>query len=387
MKQKQRRSTVCHNCGSPLEESYNFCPVCGQSNTDNNITFWVLMKEFVDNYLGLDSKMAHSTLPFLFNPGALTNRFNEGRIKHFIHPVRLYLVMSLFYFFTISYLLSSFDLRSFEDEAELTNATLNELRYNNDFDFLSDSTKLSLLSDSLTQRYSNVESFEELFDSLRNSPDSEELRDLTVSLTGIELPDEDEESFIDRMHRLARDKRRVSDEAFLDSLRGSNDGGFDSAFFSSSQIEHLTKQTRKIFENDQGFKTFVLGNLPFMMFILIPLFAGILKLLYARRKHLYIKHVVHALHIHSFVYLLYGLGLLIIFKLISPETEGYEAWRGILGGVFFIITTTYAYISFLKVYKQGWFKTLLKFWIVGFIYGFLLNTFFFLEIGISFWYY
>ena len=346
------------------------------------------MKEFVDNYLGLDSKMAHSALPFLFNPGALTNRFNEGRIKHFIHPVRLYLVMSLFYFFTISYLLSGFDLRTFEDEAELTSATINELRYDDDLEFLSDSTKMSLLGDSLAARFTNVQTFNQLFDSLKTTPELEELKDMEISLAGIELPGEDEEKFIDKMHRLARN-RRVTDEAFLDSLRGRNseDSPFDTTFFSASQIEHLTKQTRKIFENDQGFKNFVLGNLPFMMFILIPLFAGILKLLYARRKHLYIKHVVHALHIHSFVYLLYGLGLLLIFKLISSNVENYEAWRSILGLVFFVITTTYAYISFLKVYKQGWFKSLIKFWIVGAIYGFLLNTFFFLEIGISFWYY
>ena len=86
------------------------------------------MREFIDNYLGLDSKMAHSVMPFLFNPGALTNRFNEGRIKHFIHPVRLYLVMSLFYFFTISYLLSGFDLRNFEDEADLTSASIDNSR-------------------------------------------------------------------------------------------------------------------------------------------------------------------------------------------------------------------------------------------------------------------
>ena len=95
----------------------------------------------------------------------------------------------------------------------------------------------------------------------------------------------------------------------------------------------------------------------------------------------------NSLHIHSFAYLNYGLALLIIFKLITPNMEEYEAWRGILAGLFLVITSTYAYISFLKVYKQGWFKTLIKFWLTGFIYGFFLNTFFFLELAISFWYY
>ena len=385
MKQKQRRSTVCHNCSSPLEEAYNFCPTCGQSNTDNNITFWTLMKEFVDNYLGLDSKMAHSVIPFLTNPGALTNRFNEGRIKHFIHPVRLYLVMSLFYFFTISYLLSGFDLRNFEDEADLTSASIDEFKKNERLLMLDDSTKLKLFSDSIVSKYTNIESFDQLYDSLNNDFNTDEFEDLSVSLKGIDIPESDEEGTIDRLHRLARD-RRITDEAFLDSLTG-NDNPFDTTFFNISQEEHLSGQLRKIFENDQGFKSFVLGNLPLTMFILIPLFAGILKLLYVRREHLYIKHVVHALHIHSFFYLLFGLGLLIIFKLIGEDVEGYMAYRGITAVIFFIVTTTYAYISFLKVYKQGWFKTLIKFWLVGFTYSFFLNTFFFMEVMISFWYY
>ena len=113
-------------------------------------------------------------------------------------------------------------------------------------------------------------------------------------------------------------------------------------------MEHITKQLRKILVNDQGFKSFVLGNLPFMMFILIPLFGLILQVLYARRKHLYIKHVVHSLHIHSFAYLNYGLALLIIFKLITPNMEEYEAWRGILAGLFLVITFNLCLHIFLK---------------------------------------
>lgn len=250
---------------------------------------------------------------------------------------------------------------------------------------LDDSTKLKLFSDSIVSKYTNIESFDQFYDSLNNDFNSDDFEDLSVSLKGIDIPESDEEGTIDRLHRLARD-RRITDEAFLDSLTGDNNP-FDSTFFNISQEEHLSGQLRKIFENDQGFKSFVLGNLPLTMFILIPLFAGILKLLYARRKHLYIKHVVHALHIHSFFYLLFGIGLLIIFKLIGEDVEGYMGYRGVSAGIFFIVTTTYAYISFLKVYKQGWFKTLIKFWLVGFIYSFFLNTFFFLEVMISFWYY
>ena len=145
MKEKQRRSTTCKNCDSTLEEGFNFCPVCGQSNSDNNVSFTTLIKEFLDNYFGIDSKMAHSAVPFLFKPGALTNRFQEGKVKHFIHPVRLYLVMSLFYFFTISYLLSDFDLSTLDDRMEYRSAAFEDLKDSDELKMLSDSVKFSLL--------------------------------------------------------------------------------------------------------------------------------------------------------------------------------------------------------------------------------------------------
>lgn len=388
MKEKKRRSSTCNNCGSRLEEDYNFCPSCGQSNSDNNVTFSTLITEFLDNYFGIDSKMAHSFMPFLFKPGALTNRFHEGKVKHFIHPVRLYLVMSLFYFFTISYLLSDFNLQNLNDEAEFTSATIEALKDNSQLSQLPDSVRLSLVEDSLVQRYGNIETFDQLVDSLNADYGDDFLEDLKVSLSSVEIPPRTEERKMDKLHRLARDTR-IQDSVFWDSLTGTG-GEINVKLFNNSQEAHLQQQVRKIFKNDEGFKGFVLGNLPLMMFILIPLFAGVLKLIYVRRKHLYIKHIVHALHIHSFAYLIYGLGLLIGFKLIGENTfpnGDYEAVRAVIFFALFVLTSTYAYISFLKVYKQGWFKSLVKFNIVGFIYVFFLQVFFYLEVFISFWYY
>lgn len=389
MKAKSRRSTVCHNCDSALEESYNFCPVCGQSNTDNNITFWVLMKEFIDNYLGIDSKMAHSFVPFLLRPGTLTNRFQEGKIKHFIHPVRLYLVMSIFYFFTISYLLSGVNFSSLEQNAKASGTTdLNDLMNNEQLKFLPDSVKLSFLPDSLKSEFSDAQTFQSLFDSIQAKYGQDNEGELEIKLNDVPVPIGGKEPYFERMHRLARDVR-ISDQAFIDSL-SNGDGESNFNLFGDSETKHLKSQVRKIFVNDEGFKGFVLGNLPLMMFILIPLFAAVLKLIYIRRNHLYIKHVVHALHVHSFAYLMYAICLLILFKVLTAHnfpTWNVDAIRWTLAVVFFVGVSTYVYVSFLKVYKQGWFKTLIKFNIVGFIYSFFLYVFFGIEVFISFWYY
>lgn len=391
MKEKKRRSTFCNNCESPLKEEYNFCPVCGQSNTDNNVSFSTLIKEFVENYLGIDSKLAHSVIPFVLSPGSLTNRFNDGKIKHFIHPVRLYFVMSLFYFFTISYLLSDYDLRSFDREIDYASASIDAIKEDELLSLLPDSTKMRILQEEgFADDFKEIDDFDVLYDSIESKFGEDFMENTTLNLESFELPEAGGESTIDRYHRLARD-RSLSDQAFMDSLNG-GDSWFaaDSTWFDEEDASHISQQVRKIFENDRGFKNFVLGNLPLMMFILIPLFAGILKFVYIRREHLYIKHVVNALHIHSFAYLMYGLSLLIMFKLFTPDifpSINISSARVIIGVLFFILVSAYAYISFIKVYKQGWFKTLVKFNLVGFVYVILLQIFFYIEVFISFWYY
>ncbi len=393
MKPKKRKSQVCHNCDTTLSEDFNFCPSCGQSNTDNNVTFWVLIKEFVDNYLGIDSKMAHSFMPFLLRPGKLTNRFQAGQIKNFIHPIRLYFVLSLFYFFIISYLLGGINFSALDDEQANFggDAKLESFLDNDRLKLLSDSVKIALVPDSLKNSFSSIKNFRQLYDSLERQFDDndDEIDDFRVSLQGVPVPESEGETFFEKAHRLARDKRNITDQQFMDSLSNSGNN-FDGDFFSGQNRDHINQQVRKIFENDEGFKSFVLGNLPLMMFVLIPLFAGVLKLIYIRRKHLYIKHVVHALHVHAFAYFMYGIALLIMFKLFTPEVfpnMDHTTWRWILMIIFFVGVSTYVYVSFLKVYQQHWFKTLLKFNIVGVIYGFFLNAFFFIELYISFWYY
>lgn len=385
MKTKKRRSTSCSNCGASLDDSYNYCPQCGKSNTNNNVTFSTLVSEFIDNYFGVDSKLAHSLIPFIFHPGQLTNRFDEGKIKHFIHPIRLYFVMSVVYFFTISYLLNDFNINTIESSAQETNVSLQDLKNDDKLSALNDSVKQRLVENNLNTNF-NAKDFNALLDSVTKNYDDEFLNDQSIDLTAVDVPGlTNSLSWSERMHRNARDPF-LTDEMFWDSLFQDK---IKQENLGSYKLRVMT-QTRKIFSNDQGFKNFVLGNLPIMMFILIPLFALILKAIYVRRKHLYVKHVVHAMHVHSFSYLMYALGLLVMFKIIQPSlfpSIDIEQARIITGISFFVLTSTYTYFSFKRVYKQGWFKTLIKFWMVGFVYAILLQVFFYAEVFISFWYY
>lgn len=118
---------------------------------------------------------------------------------------------------------------------------------------------------------------------------------------------------------------------------------------------------RHSFKAKQSPMTFVsalLGDIPKMMFFLLPLFAVSLKLLYLRTKRLYVEHLVFLLHVHAFAF------LLLIPMLLVPT-----GLRFLFAG---LALPVYVALALRAVYRQGWPKTLTKFVLLGLGYVILL---------------
>ena len=98
----RRKTNSCLNCGHTLGEIYNFCPHCGQENNDKNVSFGTFVGDFFSNYFSFDTRIGRSIKPLFLRPGFLTNRFNEGQRKLYVHPLRIYLIVSLLFFFLVS---------------------------------------------------------------------------------------------------------------------------------------------------------------------------------------------------------------------------------------------------------------------------------------------
>jgi hypothetical protein len=92
-------------------------------------------------------------------------------------------------------------------------------------------------------------------------------------------------------------------------------------------------------------------NAPTAMFLLLPLYAALLKLLYLRRSRLYAEHFVFALHIHAFSLLVFSL-LLLAGPL--PALRLLIFWPPV-----------YAFLAMRRVYGQGFLKTGAKFVLLG----------------------
>jgi hypothetical protein len=152
-----------------------------------------------------------------------------------------------------------------------------------------------------------------------------------------------------------KDDRKLSDDMLFDSLDLKNN---------SAAQQFLVRQVIRVNRADkQTLVEFVTKNLPILMFIMLPIFALLLKLLYIRRNILYINHLMHAIHLHSFAYIIYGIGMFAVAM--YDNSSSVDDW---IISVSFIVVTVYSYLSFLRVYEQGWFKTLTKFWLLGWTY-------------------
>ena len=107
------------------------------------------------------------------------------------------------------------------------------------------------------------------------------------------------------------------------------------------------------------------SNLPYMMLCCIPLFAFVLKILYVRRHILYIDHLIYALHIHTFAYT--GIMLTVLATIgLNRVTPGPIA--GWLIALLWIAFVTQIFLSIRRVYRQGWFISIFKFFFGGFVY-------------------
>jgi hypothetical protein len=102
MEKKRRKFTQCPNCGYTFEEVNNYCPNCGQENHDLNVPVKHLVEEFLEGTLHYDTKFWVTLKYLLFKPGLLTEKFNNGQRASYVPPFRLYVFISLVFFFMLA---------------------------------------------------------------------------------------------------------------------------------------------------------------------------------------------------------------------------------------------------------------------------------------------
>jgi hypothetical protein len=91
-------SPPCRNCGHALTPADHYCAQCGQLARLRPLTVRAFIREYGYQYLGPKGSLWRTLALLLARPGLLTQEFLQGRRRRYLHPFRLYLVVSVLFF-------------------------------------------------------------------------------------------------------------------------------------------------------------------------------------------------------------------------------------------------------------------------------------------------
>ena len=140
------------------------------------------------------------------------------------------------------------------------------------------------------------------------------------------------------------------------------------------------RQSIRLLKNPGDFFRFAMGQLIWMVIMMMFALGLILKLLYIRRDKYYVEHLVFSFHYHAFAFLIVTIPLL--FMWFNSTVYRFEDISLSIGGAI-ACNILYLLIAMKRVYRQGWFKTFIKFCLLNLAYIFIFNLFLFLSLLVS----
>ena len=102
----------------------------------------------------------------------------------------------------------------------------------------------------------------------------------------------------------------------------------------------------------------IIERIPVVMFLMLPVFALLMKLVYVRRGWYYSEHLIFALHNHAVAFI----GFTVIAVLVAAA--GNPRWVSLTAAAILVSMNGYFLVAQKHVYGQGWMKTLVKYFAV-----------------------
>ena len=329
----ERKEKDCLNCGTIVQG--RFCHVCGQENVVPKEKFGNLVLHFFYDITHFDTKVFNTLRALVFKPGFLSKEYTEGRRGTYLHPVRMYLFTASIFFLIFFSLQNPDKTIHLGLDQPLTNAQRDSVR--ND---IQRELKAAPIDVNLKKQL-------------------EILSDTTRQVTGTDLlPFTDKQGPLN----LSGEGYKYKNAAEYDSIQHGLAKAERDRWFTSRLIKTEIKINGDFRKDPKGTLAGILNTflhrLPYLLFVSLPFFALILKLLYVRRKqYYYADHIIFTLHHYIFSFLFF----LIVFGINELQTLTHWNIWNILMTIVIIAWPVYLYAAMKKFYRQGWFKTLVKF--------------------------
>ncbi len=348
MKKHYREENNCLNCGTILDGHY--CHNCGQENLEIKENFSHLMNHAVSDYFHFDHQFFHTLKPLLFQPGKLTNEYMAGKRVQYLHPIKMYIFISLIFFVLI--FKKSSDEKSDAMVVHRKFNTEDVAKVKKQLDktpALSAAQKEKILDKVKAQAAKNAKQGHIKVSSLkdRGTDEDNDDTDFTPFSLGSNVGDTDDSTYAGY---LASQKKLPAEE---------RDGIFRRLYERKMfDYKKYGSRAQEVFWED--FK----HNIPKMMFVLLPLFALILSIGFWRNHKYYVEHLIFSFHLHCFIFL--TLIISMALQWIIPSGWDLAGW---ISGIFNIAIIIYIYKALKAVYHRGRGRTISKIIGIGMMYS------------------
>jgi len=358
-------SVQCLNCGTALKGP--FCYYCGQPDKNFMRFFPVLLREFLEDFLELDSRFARTMKPLLFLPGKLTRDYLDGRRFRYTPPMRLYIFSSMAFFILAAMLAGNVITIDGRDLSDTGNGA------------------------ALSTDAADSEGLEKVREALEPvEPELAEKVDLAIreSMATTEPQPTDEPEVDGKSHGfIVNLADEIEDDDDTININGEPwDKETNPMIISwmpdfvndwvNDEIEESPQKGKEIEANPNLILDKIFDVFPVTMFILLPLAALLLKFWYLFAGKYYIEHLILALHNHSFLFVVFLL-IMVLNSLSGWREPTEEGWITTAANIFNVTMVAWVPVYFLlslkRVYQQSWTMTVVKYCVISLSYLILLS--------------
>jgi hypothetical protein len=318
MKKHYRHENDCLNCGTILEGKY--CHNCGQENLEVKEGFGHMMNHAISDYFHFDHQFFHTLKPLLFKPGYLTSEYMAGRRVQYLHPIKMYIFISVVYFLVLFQSGNKMVSVDHNPNPANTQKTIDSLKKEmaDDKDLSADEKK------TIRQQMVKYSTLGAKYSKIGTSKSFSFSGDSTVK------------QYTEHQNKLPPAKR----DGFIEKI---------------ATVKLIAYHQKYGERSGEVFNEQLQHNLPKMMFVLLPLFALILGITFRKNKKFYVEHLIYAFHLHCFFFLFFG--IILIIEMVLPTNKDINGWIMLATALYAI---WYFYRSLRVVYTRNVFRTILK---------------------------
>ncbi|HVH35023.1 MAG TPA: DUF3667 domain-containing protein [Tahibacter sp.] len=380
----------CANCNAPLHGEY--CHDCGQPVKGMIRPLSGLTADVIDSVFNIDSRILRTIGPLYFRPGFLTTEYFAGKRVRYVTPFRLFFFLTIVAFFMAQF---------FSDQMGLSAAITNGIK-------AGDQALASLQAAATTQDATKIR--------------DKQLAGLDAALKNPVLPEEarrEIEAAREEIRKIAQERIDFLKKAQEAKAKGlpppvpslppeagdvklpptpqppiviesddeavsfngkpwdAKDNPLKTPWLPDAGNAKLNEligtaldNARHLSREPKRFIAAFFGVLPQTLFVLMPLFAVMLKFFYLFKRRYYTEHLVVALHSHAFI----SMSVLLISLLGLASLTFPAAATPLIFLIKAAICWIPVYLLLMqkRVYRQGWIMTVLKYSVIGTCYSVLL---------------